>query len=165
MFIQDTQRPVVKGPLSGSTECAEPGGTDCIGSMAQKLGSPGGMGTRRRKIAAVKFGGSKINQDQYVLPTRDRVSPLKRHGEPLTCIGVVPTPGKDVTGCGAQLRGIGVVKRRGGKATRGLVENDVCAIKGLTRCGMLTPIRMNSGLDSSKPGGDGWSGPGLFGGG
>jgi hypothetical protein len=130
--------------------------------MVQKLGSPGGMGTRCRIIAAEKFGGSKINQDQYVLPTGDRVRPLKRYGEPFACAGVVPTPGKDVTGCGAQLRGTGVVERRGGKATSGLVEDGVCAVKGLARCGMLTPIRMNGGLDSGKPASDGWGGPGVL---
>jgi hypothetical protein len=38
----------------------------------------------------------------------------------------------------------------------------VCAVKGVKRCGMLTPIRMNGGLDSGKPGGDGWGGAGVL---
>jgi hypothetical protein len=68
-FVQGAEGPVVQGPLSGGTECAKPGGTNCIGSVVQEISSLGGMGTRGEKVAAVQFGGSKIDQDQYALST------------------------------------------------------------------------------------------------
>jgi hypothetical protein len=62
--------------FAAALDRAKLGGTDCISSVTQKVGSPGGMRARRGKITAVQLGGSEINQDQYTLATRDRA---RRH--------------------------------------------------------------------------------------
>ena len=54
--------------------------------------------------------GSKIDQDQYALSTRDRVRLVKHCGEPLACAGVVTSPRKDITDCDVELRVTRVAK-------------------------------------------------------
>jgi hypothetical protein len=101
-FVQGAEGPVVQGPLSGGTECAKPGGTNCIGSVVQEISSLGGMGTRGGKVAAVQFGGSKIDQNQYALSTWDRVRLVKCCEELLACLDVGTGQGKNVTGRGVE---------------------------------------------------------------
>jgi hypothetical protein len=162
MLIKDTESSVVQERLRSDSERTKPSVTDCIRSMAQETGSPSGMGARGRKVATAQLSGSEIDQDQYTLSTRDRVRLVKHRDEPLACAGVVTSPRKDVTDCGAELRVTKVAKRGGDRTAASLVEDGVCTVEGLTRCGMLAPIRMDGGLDGGKPAGDGWSGTGLF---
>lgn len=147
VFVQGAEGSVVQGPLSGSTEGAKPGGTDCIRSMTQESSSLGGVGTRCGKVAVVQFRGSEIDQDQYTLPTRDWTRLLKCRDEPLACTGVVTSPEKNATARGTELRGTGVTKRGRNHTAADLADHGVCTVKGLPCGSVLTAVCMDGGLD------------------